>query len=72
MDQSDFAARLACEGYGRRLLRSVSEDSDAVTHQHGPDGKHAHPGTVWATWLDPELLNSQLNQVTESLVRASP
>jgi zinc transport system substrate-binding protein len=55
-------------GYYDQFLRIP----DAITHQHGPDGKHAHPGTVWATWLDPLLASSQLNQVTESLVKLRP
>jgi zinc transport system substrate-binding protein len=46
-------------GYYNRLIRIP----DAVTHQHGPDGPHSHPGTVWATWLDPELCAAQLHQV---------
>ncbi len=37
---------------------------DAVKHQHGPDGAHSHPGTVWATWLDPALCAAQLHQVS--------
>ncbi len=45
---------------------------DAVTHQHGPEGKHAHPGTVWATWLDPELAAGQLQQVTNACVSIAP
>ena len=42
---------------------------DAVKHQHGPDGAHSHPGTVWATWLDPALcaaeasLSAELNSL---------
>ncbi len=55
-------------GYNDRLVQIP----DAVTHQHGPDGKHAHPGTVWATWLDPELATAQLSQVTSELVRLAP
>lgn len=46
-------------GYYDRLIRIP----DAVTHQHGPDAPHSHPGTVWATWLDPELCAAQLHQV---------
>jgi zinc transport system substrate-binding protein len=45
---------------------------DAVVHQHGPEGLHSHPGTVWATWLDPDLAMSQLSHVTSALVRISP
>lgn len=45
---------------------------DAVSHQHGPEGQHSHPGTVWATWMDPDLAISQLAQVTGSLIRIAP
>lgn len=55
-------------GYYDQLVRIP----DAVTHQHGPGGKHGHPGTVWATWLNPELASSQLSQVTSALTKVSP
>jgi len=45
---------------------------DAVTHQHGPDGSHSHPGTVWATWLDPELCAAQLHAVAANCGRLMP
>ena len=45
---------------------------DAVSHQHGPEGKHSHPGTVWATWLDPDLALAQLQHVTNECVRIAP
>jgi len=45
---------------------------DAITHQHGPEGKHAHPGTVWATWLDPELAESQCIRVADLFVELQP
>ena len=45
---------------------------DAVIHQHGPDGRHSHAGTVWATWLDPELAESQLQQVKTCLEELLP
>lgn len=45
---------------------------DAVTHQHGPEGKHGHPGTVWGTWLNPDLATAQLSQVTNALVQLAP
>ena len=47
-------------GYYDQLIRIP----DAVSHQHGPEGAHSHPGTVWATWLDPELCTAQLHQVS--------
>jgi len=55
-------------GYYEQLIRIP----DAVTHQHGPAGKHGHAGTVWATWLDPNLAISQLSQVTAALIRIAP
>jgi len=45
---------------------------DAVSHQHGPEGKHSHPGTVWATWLDPNLAIAQLQHVTNACVKIAP
>ncbi len=55
-------------GYYDQLIRIP----DAVTHQHGPDGEHSHPGTVWATWLDPDLCAAQLHQVSLSCGRLMP
>ncbi|MEJ7590327.1 MAG: metal ABC transporter substrate-binding protein [Planctomycetaceae bacterium] len=55
-------------GYYDQLIRIP----DAVTHQHGPDGPHSHPGTVWSTWLDPELCAAQLHQVSIHCSRLIP
>jgi ABC-type Zn uptake system ZnuABC Zn-binding protein ZnuA len=55
-------------GYYDQLIRIP----DAVKHQHGPDGPHSHPGTVWATWLDPELCIAQLHQVSVNCRRLLP
>lgn len=44
---------------------------DFVVHQHGPEGRHSHVGTVWATWLDAELALSQLRQVSTALQKLS-
>ena len=55
-------------GYYEQFLRIP----DAVVHQHGPDGQHTHPGTVWATWLDSELLSSQLRQLESSFSKLKP
>lgn len=55
-------------GYYDQLIRIP----DAVQHQHGPDGPHSHPGTVWATWLDPELCIAQLHQVSVNCGRVFP
>lgn len=55
-------------GYYDQLIRIP----DAVTHQHGPGGSHSHPGTVWATWLAPELCAAQLHQVGLNCIRLLP
>ena len=55
-------------GYYDQLIRIP----DAVRHQHGPDGPHSHPGTVWATWLDPELCTAQLHHVSVNCGRLLP
>jgi len=55
-------------GYYDQLIRIP----DAVKHQHGPEGPHSHPGTVWATWLDPELCAAQLHHVSVHCRRLLP
>ena len=55
-------------GYYEQFIRIP----DAVSHQHGPAGKHDHPGTVWATWLDPDLAIAQLQHVTNECLRLNP
>jgi len=55
-------------GYYDQLIRIP----DAVTHQHGPAGSHSHPGTVWATWLDPNLCAAQLHQISLNCIRLMP
>ena len=55
-------------GYYSQFIRIP----DAITHQHGPEGQHAHPGTVWATWLDPELAESQCTRVADLFAELLP
>jgi len=45
---------------------------DAVTHQHGPEGSHSHAGTVWSTWLSPELFRTQIAEVESRFVKNWP
>lgn len=45
---------------------------DAISHQHGPEGKHSHPGTVWATWLNPELVLPQISVIEATLAKKNP
>jgi zinc transport system substrate-binding protein len=46
--------------------------ADAVTHSHGPDGGHAHPGTAFATWLDPQIALAQAEAIQRALTRLRP
>jgi zinc transport system substrate-binding protein len=55
-------------GYYSQFIRIP----DVVTHQHGPDGEHSHAGTVWATWLDPQLAAAQLDRVAQELSKRDP
>lgn len=45
---------------------------DAVTHQHGPEGRHSHAGTVWSTWLSPELFEFQIAEMESRFVKTWP
>ena len=56
------------QGYYDQFVRIP----DAVIHQHGPEGGHSHPGVVWATWLDPQLVTSQLDQTRDVLLDVLP
>jgi len=40
---------------------------DAVTHGHGPKGKHSHAGTAFTTWLSPTLAVQQSLAILEAL-----
>jgi zinc transport system substrate-binding protein len=46
--------------------------ADAVTHTHGPKGKHAHEGIAFTTWLDLELAAGQAKAIAEALGRKMP
>lgn len=45
---------------------------DAVTHQHGPQGRHSHPGVIPATWLSPTLLEAQTDALQTALLHQFP
>ena len=44
----------------------------AMTHSHGPGGKHAHEGLAFTTWLDFELAARQAEAIAQALVRKRP
>ena len=43
-----------------------------TTHSHGPDGKHAHGGYAFTTWLDPKLAIAQARAVKDALLTKLP
>ncbi len=43
------------------------ETAGAVTHSHGPEGKHTHPGTAFTTWLDMNLAIEQARTIHAAL-----
>jgi zinc transport system substrate-binding protein len=45
---------------------------DAIVHQHGPEGEHAHEGLASHTWLGPELARQQAQAVRDALVELVP
>jgi zinc transport system substrate-binding protein len=45
---------------------------DAVTHTHGPQGKHSHEGIDGHTWLDPINARIQAGEIKAALVARLP
>lgn len=56
--------RVTTDGCREQLLPA----GQAVTHQHGPGGEHAHEGVAFTTWLDMRLAACQAGHVRDSLV----
>jgi zinc transport system substrate-binding protein len=44
----------------------------AVTHSHGAEGKHAHEGVAFTTWIDFDLAGRQARTIGEALSRMRP
>jgi zinc transport system substrate-binding protein len=44
----------------------------AVTHSHGPEGKHEHRGIAFTTWLDFDLASKQAAAILDAMVRKRP
>jgi len=44
----------------------------AVTHSHGAEGKHAHEGVAFTTWIDFDLAGRQTRAIWEALSRMRP
>lgn len=45
---------------------------EAVTHSHGPEGKHEHRGIAFTTWLDFDLASKQAASILAAMVRKRP
>jgi len=45
---------------------------EAVTHSHGPTGKHAHENVAFTTWLDFDLASRHAKAIAEVLGRKRP
>jgi zinc transport system substrate-binding protein len=45
---------------------------NAVTHSHGPGTEHAHDGTAFTTWLDPEIAIAQASSIHGRLAELRP
>jgi zinc transport system substrate-binding protein len=46
--------------------------SSGVSHQHGPQGAHAHGDVAFTTWLDPAQALAQADTIRRALVRRLP
>lgn len=45
---------------------------ETMTHSHGTEGKHAHEGLAFTTWLDLSLAAKQAHAISEALARKRP
>ena len=52
--------------------KTFLQNGDAVKHQHGPDGEHAHEGTAFTTWLDMRLALCQAERIRDALIQLAP
>ncbi|MFM7059189.1 MAG: metal ABC transporter substrate-binding protein [Planctomycetota bacterium] len=64
------ASRLAITS--RSFTKELISVPDAVTHQHGPQGRHSHPGIIPSTWLSPTLLEAQADTLQTALLQQFP
>ena len=48
------------------------DSGEAVSHQHGLDGDHAHAGSAFTTWLDIRLARCQADHLADALLELAP
>lgn len=63
-------ARIVITADGCREAFLSSEDT--AQHQHGPEGKHAHAGLAFTTWLDFRFAACQAAHIRDALVERWP
>ena len=56
------------KGFTSQLIKTT----EAMTHSHGPAGKHEHKGYAFTTWIDLSLAAQQAKAVMESMSRKRP
>lgn len=59
---------VTADGCRERFLKT----GDAVRHQHGPAGEHAHDELAFTTWLDLRLAVCQANHIRDALLERMP
>jgi len=57
---------------GAAFANRLIEMETVTTHSHGPEGKHAHGGWAFTTWLDPMLAIQQAQAVAAAITVLRP
>ena len=56
----------------RKFKDRYIKTKEAVTHSHGPGGKHAHESAAFTIWLDFDLASRQAKAISDALSRKRP
>ncbi len=56
----------------RKFKDQYIKTDEAVTHSHGPGGKHAHENTAFTIWLNLDLAARQAKAIKLALIRKRP
>jgi zinc transport system substrate-binding protein len=56
----------------RKFKDRYIKSDEAVTHSHGPEGKHAHEDIAFTIWLDFDVAAGQAEAITDALSRKRP
>ena len=55
-----------------RAVQSSLVAEEGETHSHGPEGEHSHAGFAFTTWLSPDILRAQAQEIALALAAAKP